>query len=90
MSDAGCTFTTTGPVVTIEAAHIANRLTAIRQSPRDSQLQTKYIDLYVIGALLKQIDAVVRRTPIINIFGNFKDKLVRLHIRGLWSESPPN
>jgi hypothetical protein len=89
MADAGCTFTTAGPVVTVETAHIANLFTAIRADPGGTiNLKNKQIDMYVVALPIKQVDAVLGRIPFINIFVNLKDKLVRFRIRGLWSDKP--
>jgi len=88
-SDAECTFTTTGPVLTINTAHIANRLAAIKADPGGTiNLKTKQINIYVKAVLLKQIDAIIKRIPIVNIIDNIKDKLTRLNIRGNWSDPP--
>ncbi|MBN1392789.1 MAG: hypothetical protein JW947_08315 [Sedimentisphaerales bacterium] len=89
MSDAGCTFTTAGPVVAVETAHVANFFAAVKAEPGGTiNLQTKQIDIYVVALPIKQIDAVIGRIPILNIFVNLKDKLVRFRIRGYWSDSP--
>ncbi len=89
MSDAQCTFTTTGPVVTIKTAHIANRFAAIKAEPDGTiNLQTKQVNIYVKAVLLKQIDNIIKLIPIINIINNLKDKLTRLNIRGKWSDPP--
>ncbi len=89
MSDAQCSFTNAGPVVTIKTAHITNRFAAIRAEPGGTiNLQTKQINIYVKAVLLKQIDAIIKRIPIVNIFDNLKDKLTRLKIQGNWSDPP--
>ncbi len=89
MSDAQCSFTNAGPVATIKTAHIANRFAAIKAEPGGTiNLQTKQINIYVRAVLLKQIDAIIKRIPIVNIFDNLKDKLTRLNIRGNWSDPP--
>lgn len=89
MSDAECSFGTAGPVVTVKSARIANRLAAIRAEPGGTiNLQTKQINIYVKAVMLKQIDAIVKQVPIINIIDNIKDKLTRLNIRGKWSDPP--
>lgn len=89
MSDAECTFTTTGPIVNVETAHMANRLAAVNAEPGGTiDLQTKQINMHVVTIPIKQIDAIIRKIPIVNIFVNFKDKLTRLHIMGNWSDLP--
>jgi hypothetical protein len=90
MSDAQATFTMAGPIVTITNAHIANRFAAIEAEPGGTaNLQTEHIDMRVVAIPLKQLDSLLRRVPIVNIFTNLKDKLTRLHIKGQWSD-PPN
>jgi len=89
MSDAECSFSTTGPVVTVKTAHIANLFAAVRAEPGGTiNLQTKQINIYVKAVMLKQIDAIVKNVPIINIINNLKDKLTRLKVQGNWSDPP--
>ncbi|HUS74255.1 MAG TPA: AsmA-like C-terminal domain-containing protein [Sedimentisphaerales bacterium] len=89
MSDVECTFSMSGPAVTIKSAHVANRFAAIKAEAGGTiNLQTEKIDMYVVAVPLKQIDAVFQRVPVVNIFANLKDKLTRLHIRGSWSDPP--
>jgi len=89
ISDARCAFTTAGPLVTIKTAHIANRFAAIKAEPGSTiNLQTKQIDIHIIAAPLKLIDAIIKNIPIVNIIDNLKDKLIRLRIQGNWSEPP--
>jgi len=90
MSDAQATFAMAGPIVTIKNAHIANRFAAIEAEPGGTvNLQTEHIDMRVVAIPLKQLDSLLRRVPIVDIFANLKDKLTRLHIKGQWSD-PPN
>ncbi len=87
ISDAECTFTTVGPVMNIKSAHVANSVVAIKAQPGGTiNLQTEQIDIYVITALLGKIGDIIRDMPIINIFANLKDRLIRLHVRGRWSD----
>ncbi len=89
VSDAECAFTNTGPVVTIQTANVANRFAAVRAEPGGTiNLKTKQIDMHVKAVLVKQIDAVIKKIPVINIINNLKDKLTRLHIQGKWSDPP--
>jgi len=89
MSDAACTFTTAGPIMTIKSAHIANLFAAIKAEPGGTiNLQTGQINMYVIAVPLRQVDAIIGRVPVVNIFANLKDKLTRLHVRGHWSDPP--
>ncbi len=89
MSDAEAIFSTSGPVVTIQSGHIANRYAAIEFEPGGIiNLQTEKVDGYVVVAPLGQITRAVESLPIINIFANLKDKLARLHLKGRWSDPP--
>jgi len=87
MSDAQATFTMAGPIVTIKNAHIANRFAAIEAEPGGTvNLQTEHIDMHVVAIPIKQLDSLLRRVPIVDIFANLKDKLTRLHVEGQWSD----
>ena len=89
VSDVECTFTTAGPVVTIQTANVANRFAAVRAEPGGTiNLKTKQIDMYVNAVLIKQINAIIKHVPVVNIFNNIKDKLTRLRIKGKWSDPP--
>jgi hypothetical protein len=89
MSDAEAEFTTAGPVVTIKSAHISNSYAAIEFEPGGTvNLQTKQIDGYVVAAPLSQIAGAIEGLPIIKIFARWKDKLIRLHVKGNWTEPP--
>jgi hypothetical protein len=90
MSDVEAIFNTAGPVVTIKSGHIANSYAAIEFEPGGTvNLQTKRIDGYVVVAPLRQIAGAIENLPVINIFANLKDKLMRLHVKGHWSDPPP-
>jgi hypothetical protein len=89
MSDVEATFTTAGPVVTIQSGHISNRFAAIEFEPgATANLQAEQIDGYVVAAPLNQIAGAIEGLPIINIFAHVKDKLMRLHVKGDWSDPP--
>jgi hypothetical protein len=89
MSDAECTFTMTGPVATIESAHIANPFAAVEFEPGGTiNLQTGQIEMYAVAVPLKQVEDIVRLVPFLDAFLNLKNKLTRFYIRGHWS-SPP-
>jgi len=89
MSDAECTFSMAETIAIIESAHIGNRFAAIKAEPGGTiNLKTKQINIYVKAVLLKQIDAIIKRIPIVNIIDNLKDKLTRLNIQGNWSDPP--
>lgn len=90
MSDAEAEFHNVGPLVIIENGHISNRFAAIEFEPGGKvDLQAKQVNGYVVAAPLSKITRGIERLPIINIFANLKDKLMRLHVKGHWSD-PPN
>jgi hypothetical protein len=49
-------------------------------------LGTSEVDTYVVAAPLKQIDDIMQKIPVVNLFVGLKDKLVRLRIKGNWSQ----
>jgi hypothetical protein len=89
MSDVEATFTTMGSVVTIHSGHISNNFAAVEFEPDATiDIQTKQIDGYVVVAPLRQIAGAIEGLPIISIFARVKDKLMRLHVKGDWSDPP--
>lgn len=90
MSDAEAKFHNAGPLVTIESGHISNLFAAIEFEPGGTvDLHTEQIDGYVVAAPLSKITGWIEKLPVIDIFANLKDKLVRLQVKGNWSD-PPN
>jgi hypothetical protein len=89
MSDVEAKFQNVGPLVTIDSGHISNLFAAIEFEPGGTvNLQTEQIDGYVVAAPLNKITGVIENLPIIDIFANLKDKLIRLRVKGNWSEPP--
>jgi hypothetical protein len=89
MSDVEAAFTTFGSVVTIQSGHISNNFAAVEFEPgATADLQARQIDGYVVVAPLSQIASAIEGLPIINIFARVKDKLMRLHVKGDWSDPP--
>ena len=88
-SDAIASFSMIGPNVVIHNAQITNRWAAIKaETGAKINLQTGYIDGYVIAVPFKQIEGLLNRVPVVNLFVHLKDKLTRLRVRGHWSEPP--
>jgi len=89
MADVECKFSMAGPVVKIQSAHIASPYAAIVAEPGGTiNLQTKRIEMYVNAVPLRQIESIIKKLPVLDIFLNLKDKLTRLYIRGNWSDPP--
>jgi len=89
MSDTEAKFRNNGPLVTIESGHISNPFAAIEIEPGGTvNLQTEQVEGYVIAAPLRKITGLIERLPVIDIFANLKDKLIRLRVKGNWSDPP--
>ncbi|OHB76816.1 MAG: hypothetical protein A2Z25_04030 [Planctomycetes bacterium RBG_16_55_9] len=88
-SDAEAKFRHAGSLVTVESGHISNLFAAIEFEPGGTvDLHAEQIDGYVVAAPLGRITGMIERLPVINIFSNLKDKLMRLHVKGHWSDPP--
>ena len=88
-TDAMVLFKNTGSVVTINKGQIANRFWAIRVEPGGTvDVQNKTVDMYVVVIPLGQIEDIVRKLPFAELFGKLKDKLIRLKVKGKWSDPP--
>ena len=89
VSDAEAKFKNVGPLVTVESGHVSNLFAAIEFEPGGTvNLQTEQIDGYVVAAPLNKITGVIENLPIIDIFANLKDKLIRLRVKGNWYDPP--
>ncbi len=87
MSDGEAAFEMSGRVITLERAHLSNRVSALEFEPGGKvDMGSKEVDLYVIAMPLKGLDRLIRAIPVINLFAAMKDKLVRLRVKGEWSE----
>ncbi len=90
MSDAEAAFTMAWPTMTIKHAHIANKLAAIEAEPGGKvNLQKHHVDMHIVAVPFRQLDALMKQIPVVDIFAHLKDKLTRLRIKGNWSD-PPN
>jgi hypothetical protein len=88
-SDTEAKFHNAGSVVTIDSGHISNLFAAIEFEPGGTvDLKTEQIDTYVVAAPLSKITGIIEQLPIIDIFANLKDKLIRLQVKGNWSDPP--
>ncbi len=87
MSDAEVVFTLSGPKMTIVRGHLSNRFSAIEAEPGGSiDLQSGQVDMFVTVMPLKNVDKLINRIPVVNWFAHFKDKLIRLRLKGHWSD----
>ena len=88
-SDAEAAFKTSGSIATLQSGHIANNFAAIEFEPGGTiDLQAKQIDGYVVAAPLGQLAGAIESLPIVKILARIKDKLMRLHVKGDWSDPP--
>jgi hypothetical protein len=66
---------------------LSNRFSAIEAEPGGRiNLRNEQIDLYVVAAPLKTIDRIAAGIPVVKWFASFKNKLIRLRLKGQWSE----
>lgn len=86
-SDATMAFTTKGLLLTVNQAHCTNQHGAILVEPGGTiNLQKHALDMHITAVHFKQIGEFIRKIPVIRLFANFKDKLMRLRIEGQWSD----
>lgn len=89
MSDAEVVFALSGPQMSIERAHLSNRFSAIEAEPGGKiDIKNGQVNLLVLVMPLKGVDKLVSRIPVVNWIANFKDKLLRLRLKGHWSDPP--
>jgi hypothetical protein len=83
MSDAAASFDVKQGLLEIERGYISNRLSAIEMTRGGTiNLATRDMDFHVVGVMLKFINDVLRKIPLVRRFVSLKDKIVRLHVRG--------
>ncbi len=87
LSDMEFVFRLWGPRMTIARGHISNSFSAIEvEQGGKVDLNSGEFDMYVVGIPLKGLEKIIGTIPVANWFLNFKDKLVRLQIKGNWSD----
>ncbi|MGA2092186.1 MAG: hypothetical protein ABSH16_02100 [Sedimentisphaerales bacterium] len=87
MSDAEFEFRLSGTKLIIERGRLSNGFSAIEAEKGGTiNLRNGQLDLYVVAMPVKEIDRIINRAPVIRWFAHFKNKLVRLHLKGHWSE----
>jgi hypothetical protein len=87
MSDAEVEFRLSGTKLILERGRLSNSFSAIEAEKGGTiDLRNGQLDLYVVALPVKGIDRIINRAPVISWFVNFKNKLVRLHLKGHWSE----
>ncbi len=87
MSDAEAVFRMSGPRMTIERGHLSNRFSAIEAEPGgEINIKSGEVDMFVVAAPLKDIDRIMNKVPVVKWFESFKDKLIRLRLKGNWSQ----
>jgi hypothetical protein len=59
---------------------------AIKAEPGGTiNLESGDLDMYVVGVGWRQFHGVASRLPVVRLFVDIKDKLVRLRVKGNWS-----
>ena len=87
MSDAEAEFRLSGSRMTIERGHLSNRFSAIEAEPGgEVDINSGQVDMFVVAAPLKDIDRIMAKVPVVNWFASFKNKLIRLRLKGHWSQ----
>jgi len=87
MSDAEVEFRLSGTKLIIERGRLSNSFSAIEAEKGGTiNLRNGHLDLYVVAMPVKEIDRIINRAPVIRWFAHFKNKLVRLRLKGQWSE----
>jgi hypothetical protein len=86
--DTAVAFSNEGFQVEIGSALLASSVIAIRIEPGGTiDLQSGDMDLYMIGAPLNRLEKALSATiPFLDAVKNLKDKLIRLRIKGNWSQ----
>jgi hypothetical protein len=87
ISDAYAYFTLSATKMKIEEGRLSNSFSAIEAQPGgEINLSNGQIDVFVVGLGLKGIDKIIKKLPVINWVARFKDKIVRLHLKGPWQQ----
>jgi hypothetical protein len=87
MSDLIAYFNLKGTRINLQRGQLSNTFSAIEvERGGEINLSTGQLDMYVVGLGLSGIDKVINKLPVINWIARFKDKIVRLHIKGQWSK----
>jgi hypothetical protein len=87
MSDAALKFRLAGTKLVIEQGRLSSSFSAIEAEKGGTiELRNGRLDMYVVAMPIKAIDRILNRAPVINWFANFKNKLIRLRVKGQWTE----
>jgi len=85
--DVRAAFAHRGPAVTISHARLATpALAMVVQPGGTADLRTREMNLYVIAAVLHDIDQFFGKVPVLNLAGALTGKLSRLHVTGRWDD----
>ena len=90
MTDAACTFTKTGSVITIREAKARSKYGAIVVEPGGIvDLKKNSIDIYVVAVPVRALRGLLEKIPFMSIITTPTDKLTRIRVEGNLSD-PPN
>lgn len=78
-------FSLAGGVLTFQSARLANPISALEFEPGGTiNLRNKQLDFHVVGVALTALRDVLVKIPLVNLMVNFKDKIVRVRVKGPW------
>lgn len=89
ISDLGAHFEIEGPVLRFDQASVSNPMTAIDMQPGGTfNVKTGQVDCYVVGMPLHKVESTLASIPVLNLFTQLKDTLVRLRVQGHYQDPP--
>ena len=89
MTDVAGVIEMAGPEVTVIRGELTNPLAAV-EVERDGKvnLRTQEVDLYVTAVPLRRLKGLLLNVPLSNLLVDFHDRLIRLHVKGKWTDPP--
>ncbi len=89
MTDVAGVIEMAGAEVTINRGELTNPLAAIEvERGGKVNLQTQEVDLYAVAVPLRRVKGLLLDLPLANLFVNLHDHLIRLHVKGKWTDPP--
>jgi hypothetical protein len=92
-NDVDADFTIRGRRVVFARGRMGNNVTAVKVDPGGwVDWHAGTMDLFVIGAVLRDVEDVLRRIPVIglgvSLLGGLKDRVIGVRVAGRWSDPP--
>ncbi len=89
ISDLAAHFTMEGSVLRFDKASVSNAVSAIDMQENGTfDIQSGQVDCYVVGMPLHKVESGLANIPVINLFTQLKDTLVRLKVKGHYQDPP--